>query len=506
MVLQTRESVISLPSFDLIYRSWRIYEPKWHGNSVSHAERFLKPVTVALRTIVTLCLYAFPMGVRLTQEEATKRMLALGFEPLEAFVSTKTPWKSRHIVCGNVVSPKLGLVSSLGGGCWECRNEKLKTSESEAVSFMLSKNLKPLEPYTSALTRWNSECLICGFICNPKLNDLKSGQGGCVTCGYKYRVSPPKKRGVIRKARYSEAEALVILHGIGRTELETYPGLSMRIWRSRCDKCGTEGSPTLNALVKRGNQCVTCGRIRTSKSKHLSQEEVASRYLKKGLKLLATYNHDSSAPLESQCLKCKRIVDPPLTSIRKSAIGCKYCAGTYVDAEEARDLMMSKGYEPLTKYKSTDAPWKCRHIICGTICGPTYGTIKRGGGGCRNCAVFGYSYDKKSYLYFIKHEEWDAFKVGIANVSNLKKSDRLHKHGTDGWEVVKVWNFDNGTIPMEIEAQFFKTIRKDRGLPVFLKKGVMKYAGETETFAQSAIKESEVLRIVSNLVKKRGQG
>ena len=101
-----------MPSFDLMSRSRGIYEPKWHGNSVSHAERFLKSVTVALRTFVTLCLYAFPMVVRLTQEEATKRMLALGFEPLEAFVSTKTPWKSRHIVCGNIVSPKLGLVSS----------------------------------------------------------------------------------------------------------------------------------------------------------------------------------------------------------------------------------------------------------------------------------------------------------------------------------------------------------------------------------------------------------
>jgi hypothetical protein len=256
--------------------------------------------------------------------------------------------------------------------------------------------------------------------------------------------------------------------------------------------------------LSKGNSCKTCGHARTSLAKHLTQKEVASRYLAKGLKLLVVYNHDNAEPLKSRCLKCKRIVDPTLASIRKSANGCKYCAGTYVDAEEARDFMISKGFQPLTKYIGTDSPWKCRHIICGNTCEPTYGTIKRGRGGCRNCAEWGYSYDKESYLYFIKHRQFGAYKVGIANTSKLKKSDRLHKHEIHGWEVIKVWNFDNGALPMEIEAQFFTVIRQERGIPIFLKKGTMKYEGETETFALSAIKESEVKRILTSLIKKKG--
>jgi len=444
------------------------------------------------------------MGVRLTQEEATRRMRLLGFEPLEAFTSTKTPWKSRHIVCGNVVSPKLGLVSSLGGGCWECRNSKIRIPEAEAIAILTAKNLKPLEAYKSAITKWNCECLVCGSNCKPKLNDLKSGQGGCRRCGIKNRARPIVRRGKVRKPKYSGAEALEILHGVGRTELKPYPGLSKRTWRSRCNTCGTEGSPTLGALLSKGNSCITCGHARTNLAKHLTQKEVADRYLTKGLKLLVVYNHNRTEPLKSQCLKCKRIVDPTLASIRKSANGCKYCAGTYVDADEATEFMISKGYQPLAKYRGTDSPWKCRHIICGTICQPAYGTIKRGRGGCRNCADWGYSYDKKSYLYFIKHTEFGAFKVGIANVSKLMKSDRLHKHEIHGWEIIKVWNFDDGVTPMEIETQFFTFIREKRGIPVFLKKGAMKYAGETETFAMSTIKESEVKRILTSLIKKKG--
>ena len=56
---------------------------------------------------------------------------------------------------------------------------------------------------------------------------------------------------------------------------------------------------------------------------------------------------------------------------------------------------------------------------------------------------------------------------------------------------------------MEIEAQFFTLIRKERSIPVFLKKGTMKRAGETETFAMSAINESEVTRILNSLTRKK---
>ena len=506
MVLQGRESVILNPSFELIYMLARITELKWHGNSVTHAESVLKRLTVALRTFVTESPYAFPMGVRLTQEQAVERMRELGFEPLEPFVSTKSHWKSRHVVCGSVVTPTLGHVSSLGGGCWECRNRKLSLPEPEAVALLLSKNLKPLEPYKSAHTKWKSECLICGSLCQPKLADLKSGQGGCVTCGYKSRPNTTIKRSKTRKPKYSEKEALEVLHRNGRKELEPYRGLSKLPWRSMCNACGTEGSPALSSLITRGNQCKTCGQNRTNSAKHLTQEEVARRYLAKGLKLLAIYNHDNSEPLKSRCLTCKRLVEPTLGNMRKSALGCKYCAGTYVDADEARDFMLTKGYEPLTEYKGTDAPWESKHIICGTIGTPTYGTIKRGGGGCRNCADWGYSFDKKSYLYFIKNDKFGAYKVGIANVSKLKKADRVHKHGIGGWAVIKIWNFDNGSAPMEIEAMFFKLIRQDRGIPVFLKKGDMKYEGETETFSQNAIKEKEVLRVLTSFIKKRGVG
>ena len=476
------------------------------GNPVTGLRKAIKWRAVAFIAPVRATLYLFPMGVRLSQGEAVKRMRELGFEPLEPFVSTKTPWKSRHLACGSIVTPKLGLVSSLGGGCWECRNKKLAIPESEAIAIMLSKNLKPLEPYKSAQTKWKSECLICGGLCKPSLSDLRNGQGGCVTCGYKNRKRPKINHSGVRVLQRTEADALAILKDVGRTALAPYPGLGSLKWKSSCNTCGSVGEPTLNALVKRGNQCKVCGIVRTSTAKYLTQEEVADRFLEKGLKLLVIYDHDNSKGLESQCLTCKRIVSPTIQSIRKSKMGCKYCAGTYVEPEEARQFMLSMGYQPLVKYSSTDKPWKCRHVICGSLCAPTYGTIKRGGGGCRNCADWGYSYDKDSYLYLIENQTLDSYKVGIANKSKLKKSDRLHRHGRDGWEIIKVWHFDNGKSPMELEALFFNEIREVRGIPIFLKKGSMKFEGETETFSRKSIERKELISLISKMVNKRGVG
>ena len=163
--------------------------------------------------------------------------------------------------------------------------------------------------------------------------------------------------------------------------------------------------------------------------------------------------------------------------------------------------MISFGYEPLEDYQGTDKPWKCRHVICGTVGKPTYGTIKRGGGGCRNCAEWGFSYNRPSYIYLITHEEFGAHKVGIANVAKAKKSDRLHKFGNHGWSLVRKWDFPDGQLVPVIEASVFQEIRVERGIPQFLKKGTMKYEGETETMDASLIDLKALEKLIKIKIK-----
>jgi hypothetical protein len=375
----------------------------------------------------------------------------------------------------------------------------------EAEALMIKAKLQPLEPYTSATTKWKCECLQCGEIVFPQYSLIKNGQGGCRPCGYK-KVSKKMKQahaaGKInhKKTKITEKDALKLIREHGRIPLEQFISVS-KPWLSKCTKCKTVASPSLSRLVYRGTACSTCGRKKTSDAKKLSQIEVKETFKRAGVELLVDYAYVNDQPLKCRCLRCKRIVTPSYANAKKNKEGCKYCAGTFVDPKDAKELMISFGFLPKVKYPGTDSPWKVKHVICGSICYPTYGTIKRGGGGCRNCADWGFSTDKPSYIYLITHKEFNAHKVGIANQPKLAKSDRVHKFKNHGWEVHKIWQFEDGYSVLQIEAEVFRIVREEMKIPQFLAKGQMKYEGETETMNADSITLIQLEKIVTKAIK-----
>jgi hypothetical protein len=374
-----------------------------------------------------------------------------------------------------------------------------------AAAVMRKAKLEPLEEYPGATIKWKCRCLQCKKVVHPKYNMIQRGQGGCRDCGYlksgkKLRAAHAEGKFSKVRIRRTEADAVKDLKKIGRVPLEPYENTSSP-WLSKCIKCGTVGRPPLSALLSKGNSCRKCGRERTNDSKKMSQEEVKEVFKIAGVQLLEPYPYSSTLPLKCKCLRCKRIVYPSYSNARKHKEGCKYCAGTYVDPEDAKNLMIRLGYKPLLKYPGTDTPWKVRHIVCGTIGFPTYGTIKRGGGGCRNCAEWGFSLNRPSYIYLISHSDFGAYKVGVANEAKQQKSDRVHKFTNHGWKLIKRWDFPDGELVQIIEALVFTEIRVNRGIPQFLKKGTMKYEGETETMDSSLIDQKTLIKIVQLKIK-----
>jgi len=375
----------------------------------------------------------------------------------------------------------------------------------KAESLMLKAKLKPKEPYKGATAKWKCECLQCGKIVYPQYSLIKSGQGGCRPCGYKKVSKKIQQAHAVGKMKYkkvkiTEKDALLLLKKHGRIPLEPFNSVS-KPWKSKCAKCKTVSSPSLSRLIYKGTACSVCGREKTSNAKKLSQEQVQETFKRAGVELLVKYKYKNDQPLKCRCLRCKRIVTPSYANAKKHREGCKYCGGTFVDPMEAEELMVRLGYKPKLKYPGTDFPWKVQHIKCGTICYPTYGTIKRGGGGCRNCAEWGFSYDKPSYIYLITNEAFNAHKVGIANKARLKKSDRVHRHENDGWVVHKIWEFKDGLLVLQIEAEVFRILRSEMKLSQFLAKGQMKYQGETETVDAGLITLIQLEKIISRVVK-----
>ena len=55
--------------------------------------------------------------------------------------------------------------------------------------------------------------------------------------------------------------------------------------------------------------------------------------------------------------------------------------------KQARKIMLAAKLRPIEPYKSSGVPWKCRCLICGGLCNPTFGNIRQGGGGCEECGI-----------------------------------------------------------------------------------------------------------------------
>jgi len=105
-----------------------------------------------------------------------------------------------------------------------------------------------------------------------------------------------------------------------------------------------------------------------------------------GLEPLEPYP-GSNRPWRCSCVNCGREVAPRYGNVKfRGGRGCRYCGGGVVDPDEAVEVMLAAGLEPLEEYPGADKPWRCRCTRCGSEVRPYYGVVKKGGGGCRVCA------------------------------------------------------------------------------------------------------------------------
>jgi hypothetical protein len=82
---------------------------------------------------------------------------------------------------------------------------------------------------------------------------------------------------------------------------------------------------------------------------------------------------------------------------------------------------------------------------------------KNQNGLCSVCNHRGFDSTLPSYLYIIKHEFNQSYKIGITN----KKSNRLDIWLKKGWHIVKLYEHENGVLINNVETTAVQWIRKD---------------------------------------------
>jgi hypothetical protein len=116
---------------------------------------------------------------RVDPEDAIESIRRRGFEPVEPFPGGAKPWLCKCKTCGRESKPTHVGKSQKGSGCAYC--SKNRVDPAEAIEFMISHQIKPLEPYKGATAKWRCECLKCSREITTMYNTVKNGSG-CRFC------------------------------------------------------------------------------------------------------------------------------------------------------------------------------------------------------------------------------------------------------------------------------------------------------------------------------------
>lgn len=238
-----------------------------------------------------------------------------------------------------------------------------------AEAFMLSAGFKPLEPFIKSHDKWKCIHLACGEIVFPTYHSVQQGQGGCFPCGRK--VSAEKRK-------LSESESVQIMVKANLQPLVPYETADTP-WKSRCLACSRLVQPRLSAIKAGQNGCGFC-------SGNFVDINIALEKMKSANLLPLVEYTTNKTKWKSKCLVCGRVVFPTYNQIQRGFGGCAYCGKKLVDAQEAKEMMLSKGLKPLEEYVKASSQWKCECQVCGKIVTPSYASIRRGNGGCKYCA------------------------------------------------------------------------------------------------------------------------
>ncbi|CAN2174840.1 hypothetical protein MCEMRE26_00141 [Candidatus Nanopelagicaceae bacterium] len=400
-------------------------------------------------------------NTKISESAARRLFIKNKLEPLEPFVNSQKPWKSKCLITGKVVSPTYGKVRDNGHRCKYCSENV--TDEVDAVAIMQKAGFKPIATFPGGNKPWKSQCLKCKKVFSPNFTSIKMGFG-CRYCNH---------------AAVDPKDAIAAMKRRGFKTLEPYPGAS-KPWMVQCLGCKKKFNSVLGSLNNNA-RCKYCQSIA------VDVEDLLLRLKELKLKPLERYQ-SATTPWKCKCLVCNHVVQPTWSRIKSGRGHCAYCSQRRVDIPAALKFMKTISLKPLVEFPGTNKPWKSMCLVCKSEVAPRWSDLRRGQGGCSNCADYGLNYQKPGYIYLISHPEMQAHKIGIANSYKSRKfDDRMYKHQKQGWEIYKTKTFTTVKEASDIETEILKWLRIDVGLSFPLTAKLMPQGGHTETVDASEI-------------------
>ncbi len=218
--------------------------------------------------------------------------------------------------------------------------------------------------------------------------------------------------------------------------------------------------------------------------------------LEAGAAPLGPYPGSNKELWPCRCLTCDERIEPTWNAVQSGQRPCGYCAEKRVNPMKARDLMRSNLADPQEDYRSVETQWHCICLRCNRDIYPKYHSVQAGHDPCRWCAPAGFDPSKPSRLYVLWHEDYHAWKYGITNRGT--KNDRLADFRTQGWEVMRLIEYDTGEAARLAEKRV-KTWAKVEGFKHAVERSDMPTSGYTETIRSVDVDDPDVFIAVANM-------
>ena len=255
---------------------------------------------------------------------------------------------------------------------------------------MRAANFEPLEPYSLIKTPWRSKCLVCGNICYPILNNIKSGQRGCPTCGAKERgrKTSLQKRMPQEDLNQILAEKFVEL-------LDEFRSTNLEV-RFRCLICSHEFMSKVRYMQKfTTHGCPECRRAVprkiSNKPKKVEFDNVKSVARSLGFET-ETERAGNEDLIGITCINCNAIYSKKLLTLKESNFTCS-CRKVRAQVkrgieylEAGKQYAISRGGELLSQsvlYKQDRVLWRCSQ---GHQWEQPIGTVVGNESWCKDCA------------------------------------------------------------------------------------------------------------------------
>jgi hypothetical protein len=358
-----------------------------------------------------------------------------------------------------------------------------------AKTIMLRAGLLPLEEYKNANSNWLCKCLNCNEEVVSRYNRVQQGSG-CPKCTL-------RAAGI--KSRLDEDTAIKRLLEYNLTPLEPYVRSDLK-WKCKCITCGAVVFPKLKNLQRGDGGCLNCGIRKAGEKNRLSEKEAIGIANELGFIPIEPYEN-ALTKWKMRHTVCNAIVNPKLNSLRNSAgetVGCAVCSGHQVEIgfndlgtthpEIAKE---ADGWNPSTVTAGSSKMkkrWRC------SAAGHVWNTSvaqRTDGHGCPTCSQHGYDPNKDGYFYFLQHESWDMFQIGITN----DPKSRLASHARLGWTLRDIRGPMDGLLARDWETDSLRYLRR-----MGVRMGPEEFAGKFDGYSESWRSQDLQINSISQLL------